>query len=192
MRFILIAILAGIDLAAAQSTSTCAAQSVLNLCVSQQQASTSRCGPTDYDCLCQGYTTLVVCYNNCPNDAGAFTASQNKIQYCQAASQYVPCVPDNTGIGSLTGCRYGSSAIQSQSATASISGALSSALSSASSSAAAASSTRASAASSISRSVSASASSASAAATETGAAANVAAPVAAGVFGIAIGAAALL
>ncbi|KAI5212890.1 hypothetical protein AUEXF2481DRAFT_521421 [Aureobasidium subglaciale EXF-2481] len=190
MRFTLIAILAGSCLATAQSTSTCPAQSVLNLCVSQQQASTSRCGPNDYDCLCQGYTNLVVCYNNCPNDAGAFTASQNKIQYCQAASQ------------------YGSSAIQSQSATASISGALSSALSSASLSAAAASSTRASVASStrasvasstrasvassISRSASASASSASAAATQTGAAANIAAPVVAGVIGIAIGAAALL
>ncbi|KAI5252625.1 hypothetical protein E4T42_03274 [Aureobasidium subglaciale] len=174
MRFTLIAILAGSCLATAQSTSTCPAQSVLNLCVSQQQASTSRCGPNDYDCLCQGYTNLVVCYNNCPNDAGAFTASQNKIQYCQAASQ------------------YGSSAIQSQSATASISGALSSALSSASLSAAAASSTRASVASSISRSASASASSASAAATQTGTAANIAAPVVAGVIGIAIGAAALL
>ncbi|KAI5246209.1 hypothetical protein E4T47_00263 [Aureobasidium subglaciale] len=174
MRFTLIAILTGSCLAAAQSTSTCPAQSVLNLCVSQQQASTSRCGSNDYDCLCQGYTNLVVCYNNCPNDAGAFTASQNKIQYCQAASQ------------------YGASAIQSQSATASISGALSSALSSASSSAAAASSTRASVASSISRSASASASSASAAATQTGAAANIAAPVVAGVIGIAIGAAALL
>lgn len=100
--------------------------------------------------------------------------------------------------------RYGSSAMAktSSSSTASISGALSSALSSASSSASAASSSAASAQSSAassqssvqssaSRSAASAASSASAAATETGAAAHMAVP-AAGVFGIVLGAAALL
>ena len=61
--------------------------SVLNLCVSQQSAKNSQCGPNDYDCLCSGYTDLVVCYNQCPNDPNAFSASQFKVQYCQAASQ---------------------------------------------------------------------------------------------------------
>ena len=60
--------------------------SVLNVCVSQQQASTSQCAGNDYDCLCAGYTNLSVCYNNCPNDPGAYNASQFKTQYCNAAS----------------------------------------------------------------------------------------------------------
>ncbi|KAI4823159.1 hypothetical protein E4T44_10143 [Aureobasidium sp. EXF-8845] len=161
----------------AAGTSVCAAQAVLNVCVSQQSALNSRCGGNDYDCLCAGYTALTVCYNNCPNDPNAFSASQNKVQYCQAASL------------------YGSSAMsrqsQSQSATASISGPLSSALSSASSSASAASSSVASVQSSASRSASSAASSASAAATKTGAAASMAMP-AAGVLGMVLGAAALL
>ncbi|KEQ77484.1 hypothetical protein M436DRAFT_36229 [Aureobasidium namibiae CBS 147.97] len=71
----------------APGTSACAAQNVLDLCVSQQSAKNSQCGPNDYDCLCSGYTDLVVCYKQCPNDPNAFSASQYKVQYCQAASQ---------------------------------------------------------------------------------------------------------
>ncbi|KEQ67211.1 uncharacterized protein M437DRAFT_37795 [Aureobasidium melanogenum CBS 110374] len=72
---------------AAATTSSCAAQTVLDLCVSQQSARNSQCAANDYDCLCTGYSNLVVCYNQCPNDPNAFSASQYKVQYCQAASQ---------------------------------------------------------------------------------------------------------
>ncbi|KAI4741456.1 hypothetical protein E4T50_08160 [Aureobasidium sp. EXF-12298] len=189
MQITTLSILAAVfGLAAAQSSTTSSTHSVLDLCVSQQSAKNSQCAGNDYDCLCSGYTDLVICYNQCPNDPNAFSASQYKVQYCQAASQ------------------YGSSAMSKKSAsataTASISGALSSALSSASSTASAASSSAASAQSSAasaqssasrsaSRSASSAASSASAAATKTGAAANMAVP-AAGVFGMVLGAAALL
>ncbi|CAD0106629.1 unnamed protein product [Aureobasidium uvarum] len=165
--------------AVSSSTSSCPAQNVLNLCVSQQTAANTQCGPTDYDCLCTGYTNLLVCYNQCPNDPNAFGASQNKVQYCQAASQY----------GSSAMSRQSQS--QTQSATASVSSSLSSALSKASSSASAASSSASSVQSSASRSAASAASSASAAATHTGAASNMGVP-AAGVLGMVLGAAALL
>ncbi|KAI4716922.1 hypothetical protein E4T48_06890 [Aureobasidium sp. EXF-10727] len=185
MQFSSLALLAAaFGLAAAQSsttsavsstTSSCPAQNVLNLCVSQQTAANTQCGPTDYDCLCNGYTNLLVCYNQCPNDPNAFGASQNKVQYCQAASQQSQSQTQS----------------QTQSATASVSSSLSSALSRASSSASAASSSASSVQSSASRSASSAASSASAAATHTGAASNMGVP-AAGVLGMVLGAAALL
>ncbi|KAI4731502.1 hypothetical protein E4T49_00591 [Aureobasidium sp. EXF-10728] len=193
MQFSSLALLAAaFGLAAAQSsttsavsstTSSCPAQNVLNLCVSQQTAANTQCGPTDYDCLCNGYTNLLVCYNQCPNDPNAFGASQNKVQYCQAASQY--------GSSAMSRQSQSQTQSQTQSATASVSSSLSSALSRASSSASAASSSASSVQSSASRSASSAASSASAAATHTGAASNMGVP-AAGVLGMVLGAAALL
>lgn len=65
----------------------CQAQNIVDACVSSYQARIQGCNakPNDYICMCDVYTDVLVCYNNCP-DSTAKSPVQNQVtQFCQAA-----------------------------------------------------------------------------------------------------------
>ncbi|RKF80283.1 putative gpi anchored serine-threonine rich protein [Golovinomyces cichoracearum] len=66
----------------------CAAQPVLELCLSSTSAIASACAPTDYSCLCQKYTDVLTCYNNCPDDVRRASTLSSQSAYCANASMY--------------------------------------------------------------------------------------------------------
>jgi hypothetical protein len=72
---------------AAATGGACAAQDILNKCVSDTTDIVSSCAPNDYGCLCQKYQAVLTCYNNCPNDQGMAGAQAEVNSNCQAASQ---------------------------------------------------------------------------------------------------------
>jgi len=88
MRFstaIAIALSASASLVAADQK--CQAQNIVDACVDSYQSRIDGCNskPNDYICLCDVYTDVLVCYNNCP-DSNAKSPVQNQVtQFCQAA-----------------------------------------------------------------------------------------------------------
>jgi hypothetical protein len=54
--------------AAAPGSSVCAAQNILETCLATTQGYLSQCSASDYSCLCDKYTAIMTCFNNCPND----------------------------------------------------------------------------------------------------------------------------
>ncbi|OTB07066.1 hypothetical protein M426DRAFT_257464 [Hypoxylon sp. CI-4A] len=71
------------------STATaCAAQNILDTCLQSTESYVSLCGSTDYMCLCDKYTAIMTCFNNCPNDSRAPSYQQQKDSYCMNASLY--------------------------------------------------------------------------------------------------------
>ncbi|KAK2755141.1 hypothetical protein CKAH01_01033 [Colletotrichum kahawae] len=72
---------------AAQDTK-CAAENIVETCLSSENAKVAACSPTDYDCQCAAYQAVATCYNNCPNDARASPAQNQVTIFCQQASLY--------------------------------------------------------------------------------------------------------
>ncbi|KAF2740698.1 hypothetical protein EJ04DRAFT_507723 [Polyplosphaeria fusca] len=95
MRFAIAsaAIFAGIAAAqtstAAASTPTggsCQAQNIVDACREGIQSQIDSCKANDWICLCDNYTNLLTCYNNCP-DSNERPPVQNQVtQYCNAAA----------------------------------------------------------------------------------------------------------
>ncbi|KAF2155561.1 hypothetical protein K461DRAFT_290581 [Myriangium duriaei CBS 260.36] len=75
-------------MAAAQSSTACAAQAVLDACLGSTNGQVQACAANDYTCLCYAYQAVKTCYNNCPNDPRAPSAGNQVTQFCIAASQY--------------------------------------------------------------------------------------------------------
>ncbi|KAI1389723.1 uncharacterized protein F4822DRAFT_442916 [Hypoxylon trugodes] len=70
------------------TTTACAAQNILDTCLSTTESYVSLCATTDYMCLCDKYTAIMTCFNNCPNDSRQATYQQQKDSYCMNASLY--------------------------------------------------------------------------------------------------------
>ncbi|KAI9867165.1 MAG: hypothetical protein M1813_009443 [Trichoglossum hirsutum] len=66
--------------------SACAAQNIVDACLVTQKATLTSCGPNDYGCLCNVWTNINTCYNNCPGHPDSFGAQQSKVSFCGAAS----------------------------------------------------------------------------------------------------------
>lgn len=65
----------------------CAAQNIVDACVSGYQERIKGCqkNSNDWICLCDVYTDVLTCYNNCP-DSNEKPPVQNQVtQYCTAA-----------------------------------------------------------------------------------------------------------
>jgi len=97
MRFSIIisaAALAGVSfaqsptVAAAQPSSTCAAEYIVQQCLSSTQAVLTGCATNDFSCMCPAQQAVVTCYNNCPGDPQQTIAQGLAQQYCQFASIY--------------------------------------------------------------------------------------------------------
>ncbi|KAK0108333.1 hypothetical protein ONS95_003148 [Cadophora gregata] len=99
MQFSLLPISTLISLAAAQTitfsanpatSTTCAGQPVLDLCLASTKLIVAQCGSTDWGCLCQKWNDVLTCYtaSGCSEDAGIATAQNSKDTYCAQASIY--------------------------------------------------------------------------------------------------------
>ncbi|KAL2022005.1 hypothetical protein VTK56DRAFT_6245 [Thermocarpiscus australiensis] len=74
--------------AAAQTTSTCAADYIVEACLSGERAKLANCQTGDYDCQCNQWKNIITCFNNCPNDPRKFE-NQGQMQiFCGYASQF--------------------------------------------------------------------------------------------------------
>ncbi|CRG85210.1 GPI anchored serine-threonine rich protein [Talaromyces islandicus] len=88
MRFATaIASLLTVGMATAQAAS-CAAQYILDACLSSTTPQLKACAANDWTCLCDRSNTVLTCYNNCPGHDGQFGAQQTKTSYCNAAKAY--------------------------------------------------------------------------------------------------------
>jgi hypothetical protein len=93
MRFATVTILASAAVAAAQSTTAastggekCAAQNILDQCKFTLQQQIDKCDGNDWICLCDGYTNLLTCYNNCPDSSEKPPVQNQVTQFCNAAA----------------------------------------------------------------------------------------------------------
>jgi len=99
MRFsTAVAVLASAGFAAAQTTlssaapkatGACDAQNIVDACVAGIQPQIAACGGNDWICLCQQYTNLLTCYNNCPGSSEGVTVQQQVTSYCGAAAPLI-------------------------------------------------------------------------------------------------------
>lgn len=85
------------------SSSSCAAQNILDACLSSTQPQLQACAQNDWKCLCEQSTNVLTCYNNCPGDSGQFGAQQTKESYCNAASAYAPSSSTTSTVATSTG-----------------------------------------------------------------------------------------
>ncbi|BDD55087.1 hypothetical protein MPDQ_006850 [Monascus purpureus] len=85
------------------SSSSCAAQNILDACLSSTQPQLQACAQNDWKCLCEQSTNVLTCYNNCPGDSGQFGAQQTKESYCNAANAYAPSSSTTSTAATSTG-----------------------------------------------------------------------------------------
>ncbi|KAI1093141.1 hypothetical protein F5B19DRAFT_164225 [Rostrohypoxylon terebratum] len=71
--------------AAAASTTTCAAQLILDTCLNTTESYVNLCAATDYQCLCDKYIAIAICFDNCPEDIRAPSYKVQRDSYCQTA-----------------------------------------------------------------------------------------------------------
>jgi hypothetical protein len=62
--------------------------SILDACLTSTKAILASCAANDYGCLCDQYTNVLTCYNNCPDDPGRFGIQQEVTQNCAANKAY--------------------------------------------------------------------------------------------------------
>ncbi|KZF25621.1 hypothetical protein L228DRAFT_244499 [Xylona heveae TC161] len=94
---------ASVALGQSTASSSCAAQNILDACLATENTQLGTCQSNDYKCLCDKYTNVLTCYNNCPGDSGKFSAQQNVVANCNAASVYATLTAKKTSeLSSLT------------------------------------------------------------------------------------------
>ncbi|KAI1490096.1 hypothetical protein F5X96DRAFT_670061 [Biscogniauxia mediterranea] len=81
-------------------TSVCAAQNILETCLVTTEGYVSLCSTTDYSCLCDKYTGIMTCFNNCPEDSRASSYQNQKDLYCMNASLYATTTTTTSGSSS--------------------------------------------------------------------------------------------
>jgi hypothetical protein len=82
----LMALAAVAGLVAAQDK--CPAQNIVDACVSSYKSRIDDCNSkgNDFICLCDVYTDVLVCYNNCPNSNEKPPVANTVTSYCNAAA----------------------------------------------------------------------------------------------------------
>ncbi|KAI9480928.1 MAG: hypothetical protein EXX96DRAFT_564739 [Benjaminiella poitrasii] len=90
MKYLFIAItlvIAFSQLIAAQTVG-CAAQNVLDTCLSNEDNYLKTCIDRDYSCLCKWHTAKLSCYDNCPQNLGRASQQGLKDTFCSIAQTY--------------------------------------------------------------------------------------------------------
>ncbi|ORY12236.1 hypothetical protein BCR34DRAFT_600794 [Clohesyomyces aquaticus] len=72
--------------AAAPSSSACQAQNIVDACKVTIMNQVNACGQNDWICMCDQYTNLLTCYNNCPDSAEKPPVQNQVTQFCNAAA----------------------------------------------------------------------------------------------------------
>lgn len=84
--FVAVAILAAS--VSADTSTGCAASSILDACLETTEGYLSLCGSQDFSCLCEKYTTIMTCFANCPNDDRQYSIDGQRQLYCTNASAF--------------------------------------------------------------------------------------------------------
>ncbi|OAQ61949.1 hypothetical protein VFPPC_14213 [Pochonia chlamydosporia 170] len=66
----------------------CLANYIVRQCLQTENDKLAACSATDYQCLCYAAQAIATCYNNCPNDIRAPSATQAMNAHCRNASLY--------------------------------------------------------------------------------------------------------
>ncbi|KAL2149165.1 hypothetical protein VTH82DRAFT_8513 [Thermothelomyces myriococcoides] len=74
--------------AAAQTTSACAADYVVESCLSTQRAKLDNCDNEEWNCLCSSWQEILGCYINCPDDERQKEDAGQRDIFCGYASQF--------------------------------------------------------------------------------------------------------
>lgn len=92
MRSSLLVVAAAASFASTALADKCAAQNIVDACVSGYKARIDACNKNgnDWICLCDVYTDVLTCYNNCPDSNERSPVSNQVTSFCTAAEPYVP------------------------------------------------------------------------------------------------------
>ncbi|KAK4240209.1 hypothetical protein C8A03DRAFT_31684 [Achaetomium macrosporum] len=74
--------------AVAQTTTACAADYIVESCLSTEKAKLENCALDDYTCRCAEWNAILTCYNNCPNDPRLHEDAGQRDIFCGYASQF--------------------------------------------------------------------------------------------------------
>ncbi|KAK4126684.1 hypothetical protein N657DRAFT_566934 [Parathielavia appendiculata] len=88
MKAILLPLAVLASCAMAQTTTGCAANYIVEACLSSENAKLNSCGREEWECLCQQWKNIITCYNNCPNDPRQHESAGQRDIFCGYASQY--------------------------------------------------------------------------------------------------------
>ncbi|CBF87688.1 hypothetical protein AN1338.2 [Aspergillus nidulans FGSC A4] len=91
-----------------QPSSTCLAQNILDTCLESVQGRVDACGANEWRCLCDETTSLLTCYDNCPDDGGRNGVAQQRTSYCNAADQLEPTSTTSMTTATTTSTRTSS------------------------------------------------------------------------------------
>ena len=80
----------------------CAAQEVLNTCISNEDTYLKTCVDQDYACLCKWHKAKLSCYDNCPNDLGMAMVKGQKDTFCSIAQTYNTTTSSSSMAASMT------------------------------------------------------------------------------------------
>ncbi|KAF4624375.1 hypothetical protein G7Y89_g13794 [Cudoniella acicularis] len=72
---------------AVPSSTSCAAQDILETCLSTGMGYVNACALADYGCLCEKWNDILTCYLQCPNDPTYASALATKNAECNANAE---------------------------------------------------------------------------------------------------------
>ncbi|KAJ6088198.1 hypothetical protein N7486_009459 [Penicillium sp. IBT 16267x] len=78
----------GQNLAASSDSGSCAAQPIVDTCVTIMKGTLDKCTDDDWDCKCSGSANIANCYEDCPDDPARFSAMLVSEQDCATANAY--------------------------------------------------------------------------------------------------------
>lgn len=101
----------------------CAAQNIVDACVSGYQSRIDACNKNgnDWICLCDVYTDVLTCYNNCPN-SNERSPVQNQVQSFCTAAEPLRAAASSSMASVASVAKTASTAASTASATASTTG----------------------------------------------------------------------
>ncbi|KAI9497783.1 hypothetical protein BDB00DRAFT_592000 [Zychaea mexicana] len=86
----------------AQAQSTCAAQTVFDLCKQNEDNYIKTCNQGDYACLCKWQKAKVSCWDTCPNDTERGTQEALMTTYCSQPGANVSNILPSTSLASIS------------------------------------------------------------------------------------------
>ncbi|KAK3305369.1 uncharacterized protein B0T15DRAFT_194905 [Chaetomium strumarium] len=104
---------------AVAQTTACAADYIVESCLSTEKAKLESCGHEDYTCRCAGWNAILTCYNNCPNDPRLHDDAGQREIFCGYASQFATtstkatAKPSTAAAAQTTGADQGASSSSS-------------------------------------------------------------------------------
>ncbi|KAI8083309.1 uncharacterized protein B0P05DRAFT_536870 [Gilbertella persicaria] len=104
------------DVPTATSTSSCALQSTLDLCLQNEDNYIKTCQAQDFACLCRWNKEKLSCYSSCPNDLGAGAQKALVENYCSMPGANVSVAPWTSSVAPTSTAILSSSAAASSTA----------------------------------------------------------------------------